>query len=504
MSALAALALLQVALTAGWLAARLLERAHLPPRARLRAHRLLLLLALAAPVLVRPVEAPWTPPAALRTATTDAAPVQVAVALPGPVPAAQVAVPQHALDLGAVLLGLVLLVGGARFVVATGRLRRRLARARPWRTVEGVAVRVDATATAPYAARTPWRAVVVLDPGTLADASARPLALRQELQHHAQGDPAFAWLWLAARCLLGWNPAVGAWARLAAEVEEQACDAAVVAHPTVSPRAYGRLLLSVAARPPAPAGATGLPPRSPLHRRLTMLARPAPARPARSLALSLGAAGLLLLTTGAARGLATDQRLASVDLHDSGLPVGLDTDHAVVEVALARVQGRHAGFTARGLERRDAWAPLVDGALAEAGLPAWLAAVPLVESGYTNWGAPGVPSEGSAAPGTIPGRGLWMFIAPTARDYGLRVEGTVDERFDPELETAAAVALLTDLHAEFGDWRLALAAYNQGPVVVRRAIERGGTRDPWALVAGGWLNTYSADVVATAAVMQAR
>ena len=94
------------------------------------------------------------------------------------------------------------------------------------------------------------------------------------------------------------------------------------------------------------------------------------------------------------------------------------------------------------------------------------------------------------APGTMAGSGLWMFIPATARTYGLRVDEAVDERLDPVRETEAAVALLSDLHAEFGDWGLALAAYNQGPSHVREAIRAHGTRDVWALCAEDALNDY--------------
>jgi membrane-bound lytic murein transglycosylase D len=145
----------------------------------------------------------------------------------------------------------------------------------------------------------------------------------------------------------------------------------------------------------------------------------------------------------------------------------------------------------------------VDDVLAQAGLPPFLAAVPLVESGYSNWGAPDGDEEQSRAPGTIPGRGLWMFIAPTARQYGLRVDDTVDERLDPEKETAAAVALLSDMYDRYGDWGLALSAYNMGPRAVDAAIEAGGTRDPWELTARGLLNEYAAQVMAAALVLEA-
>lgn len=186
----------------------------------------------------------------------------------------------------------------------------------------------------------------------------------------------------------------------------------------------------------------------------------------------------------------------------TALPPGVDLTAAVVERELRTLTGRSSAFACRGLERRPEWSALVDGALDDAGLPPFLAAVPLVESGYSNWGAPSSEESQSAAPGRVPGRGLWMFIAPTARQYGLQVDGQTDERLDPAKETQAAVALLSDLHDSLGSWPLALSAYNMGERAVREAMAAGESDDAWELIARGHLNPYAAQVVAAAVLLE--
>jgi membrane-bound lytic murein transglycosylase D len=105
-----------------------------------------------------------------------------------------------------------------------------------------------------------------------------------------------------------------------------------------------------------------------------------------------------------------------------------------------------------------------------------MAAVVLVESGGR---AAALSSKGA--------RGLWQFMPDTARRYGLVVTASLDDRLDPYKSTRAAARYLHDLYAQFGNWLLALAAYNAGEDTVRRAMDRTSNRNFNAINRAGLL-----------------
>jgi hypothetical protein len=130
----------------------------------------------------------------------------------------------------------------------------------------------------------------------------------------------------------------------------------------------------------------------------------------------------------------------------------------------ARVSGE--GRQSAAAMRLSLLRPVVDPILRRHGIPAELAAVIVVESG----GHVDALSPKGA-------RGLWQLMPDTARRYGLRVDEIRDDRLDLFSATDAAARYLHDLYAEFGDWKLALAAYNTGEGNVGSAILKAHSQD---------------------------
>ncbi len=135
-------------------------------------------------------------------------------------------------------------------------------------------------------------------------------------------------------------------------------------------------------------------------------------------------------------------------------------EHASVDAWVERLTGPMKGSLGIYMRRMQRYDGMIAEKAAAAGLPSEVVYLAMIESG-------GNPTAKSP----VQARGLWQFMAPTARQYGLSVGSGRDDRTDPALATDAALRYLRDLHAHFGSWYLAAAAYNAGQGRVGRVLK---------------------------------
>ena len=169
----------------------------------------------------------------------------------------------------------------------------------------------------------------------------------------------------------------------------------------------------------------------------------------------------------------TWQAQTDLTLHDQSKETSYDFPVVInkqVKAYLDIFQNKQKKTFGRWLARSGKYIPMLQRELREAGLPQDLAYLAMIESGFNQRAY----SRAKAV-------GLWQFIKGTGKQYNLRIDRYVDERRHAEKSTKAAVAFLSDLYANFGDWHLAVAGYNAGAGKIGRGLKRYKVDNFWSL-----------------------
>lgn len=183
-----------------------------------------------------------------------------------------------------------------------------------------------------------------------------------------------------------------------------------------------------------------------------------------------------------------EQAEAEAEASHSDLPIQIHD--SVLSFLKYYTEGSGRRTIEVGLERVGLYSPMIRRILREEGVPEDLIHLAQAESAFK----PKALSRAAA-------KGMWQFIASRGEEYGLRQTLWIDERSDPEKSTRAAARHLRDLNDRFGDWYLAMAAYNSGPARVQRAIRRAGVADFWVLAEQNLLPRETRNYVPTILAM---
>jgi membrane-bound lytic murein transglycosylase D len=347
--------------------------------------------------------------------------------------------------------------------------------------------------TVPFSFWLPSRCFVVVPAGLLLRLEDFRLAICHEAQHHRQFDTRLLYVQLLYEAMFFWNPVVHWLDSRIRTLQELACDEATVLRKRIPAQQYCESLLRIAES--AVSGrrlnlSVGMlnAHAAILNRRIERLIRMPPRCLGRGALAGIGVGALLLMGASAYAfsPLVQDRRVSMQDAvrmaaaarSDGVFPITVNSGVLrQLNRWLATPDGRSA--LRDGLSRLQIREDSLSEQLARSRLPSELLAVPLVESGYRNL-KPGVdPRQGA---------GLWMFIAPTARRFGLIVDASQDERLNERAETEAALRMFAHLHRQFDDWQLTLLSYNVGSPSIEAAIRKTGSHDAWRLAQEGYEN----------------
>jgi membrane-bound lytic murein transglycosylase D len=360
---------------------------------------------------------------------------------------------------GIILLGALLLIGIIRILIDLYRLMLIRKGSYLIKKYRAVSIYTNDRIQVPFSYWLPGQANIIIPTGLLGKYPDYKITLMHEIQHHRNGDTKWVYgIWLIrSLCII--NPCIHIWNRLISELQEFACDEALAGRRKIDSQAYARCLLEVARSalnpgrvPVCATGLTFMVERQLLKRRIERMNNkfPISLKWQTNLIVVIFILGLMTSIAFASKGVIQDRRITEAQAYkmvekaqsNSKFPVVMnDLVLKQLNNYLGTPEGRE--FIKDSLKRMEGYRETIQAKLTQYNVPDEFLAIPLVESGYQNLKQSENKELGAW------GAGIWMFIEPTAKKYGLKVDNTLDERLDAGLLTDAAMRYLS-LHAGSG------------------------------------------------------
>lgn len=397
---------------------------------------------------------------------------------------------------------LVMVLGTLKLLSDLSRLVQIRSRSFLVKEIYGVRIWVSEEIRVPFSFWLPGQKNIVMPQNLLGRAEYRIAALH-ELQHHRQQDTKWVYLIWLLKLVFVLNPIIHLWSRWVCEIQEFACDEALIGRKRVGTREYASCLIQVAQsaleherQTVCATGLTFLVDRKTLKRRITAMLQGRTSSLGWRSALPIGLfmACALGISAYAAQGFVQDRRITMSQAQElarvtkgEDFPVVMN-DRVLkwLNYFVGTPEGRDQVKAA--LARMENYRNPIQQRLSQYRLPLELMAIPLIESGYKNLEQKKNTSGSKAA-------GLWQFIPNTARNFGLQVDEVKDDRLDVALSSDAALRLLLSDRLRFNDWQLSILAYNAGETAIQNAINKTGSRDAWALIGSGLLSRENEEYI---------
>lgn len=322
--------------------------------------------------------------------------------------------------------------------------------------------------------------LIILPISLLEHSSDKRLAIRHELQHIRQNDTYWLHLFNVLTLFCYFNPFLSLWKKYLNELQEFACDEALILRKHTSPTHYAQCLVNAAKQKrlviEGSAALHGIS-QSLLYRRINMLFQ----YKTQKGKFTLIAAHALCLVglTSAAFAINNSSPVTTSEVQtvieqaklNTAMPISA-TPEVVNEINRIRTSVKGREYMLGGLKRMQEYQPYIQEQLKNKNMPTDLLAMPLLQSSYK-------PLD--ASQNRVAAAGIWQIIPVTAKRLGLIVNNHRDDRLNTQLSTQAALAYLNTLHDQFNDWKLAVIGYEIGEKATAQLIKDTNSRDPWTL-----------------------